>query len=145
MTNFVNLQLSADSTLAEVVAALDGAGMNGITFETWYDTAHAKDPSLTPYQAAPIWLVGQGVSTGLGSAATAVGTATGQAAQGATTGADEFAKSLSVPNFLGLLTNRQLWIRVAEGLLGIMLVLVAVAELGKGTAIGTAVKAVPFI
>lgn len=54
----------------------------------------------------------------------------------------------SVPDYLGFLkglTARQLWVRVAEGVLGLALLLVAVAELGKGTGIGKAAKAVPFI
>ena len=44
----------------------------------------------------------------------------------------------------GLFTRHNA-IRLAEGILGLVLVLVAVAELGKGTAIGNAVKKVPFI
>ena len=36
-------------------------------------------------------------------------------------------------------------VRVAEGTLGLLLILVAVAELAKGTPVGNAVKKVPFI
>jgi hypothetical protein len=43
------------------------------------------------------------------------------------------------------LTSRELWVRVAEGVLGLALLLVAVAELGKGTGAGKLAKAVPFI
>jgi len=66
----------------------------------------------------------------------------GEVAQGAGTAA---AAAPSVLGFLQGLTARELWVRVAEGVLGLALVLVAVAELGKGTGIGKAAKAVPFI
>lgn len=36
-------------------------------------------------------------------------------------------------------------VRVVEGFLGVVLILVAVAELGKGTAAGNLAKKVPFI
>lgn len=47
--------------------------------------------------------------------------------------------------FLQGLFTRANTIRLAEGILGVALILVAVAELGKGTAIGNAVKKVPFV
>jgi hypothetical protein len=66
----------------------------------------------------------------------------GEVAAGAGTAANA---APSVTDFLKGLTSRQLWVRLAEGVLGVALILVAVAELGKGTAIGKAAKAVPFI
>jgi hypothetical protein len=66
----------------------------------------------------------------------------GEVAAGAGTAAQA---APSITSFLQGLTSRQLWIRLAEGVLGVALILVAVAELGKGTAIGKAAKAVPFI
>lgn len=66
----------------------------------------------------------------------------GNVAQGAGTAA---SAGSSVAGILQGLTARELWVRVAEGVLGLALVLVAVAELGKGTGIGKAAKAVPFI
>jgi hypothetical protein len=47
--------------------------------------------------------------------------------------------------FLKSLFTRGNAVRLAEGILGLALVLVAVAELGKGTAIGKVAKVVPFI
>src|SRR6185312_5394892 len=66
----------------------------------------------------------------------------GNVAQGAGTVASGATDYLG---FLKGLTARELWVRVAEGVLGLALLLVAVAELGKGTGIGKAAKAVPFI
>jgi len=66
----------------------------------------------------------------------------GEIAAGAGTAA---AAAPDVASILKGLTARQLWVRVAEGVLGLALLLVAVAELGKGTAIGKAAKVVPFI
>jgi hypothetical protein len=136
--SFTNLPLSASSTLAEVVAALDSIGLSGVTFETWYNAAHAKDPSLTPYQGGSIWIVGQDLSGGLGAATTATGTATDQAAQGATTGADQFAKSLSVGSFLGDLTSRALWLRIAKVIVGLGLIIIGLVQLTHAQNIATA-------
>lgn len=47
--------------------------------------------------------------------------------------------------FLKALFTRQNAIRLAEGILGVALILVAVAELGKGTPVGNLAKKVPFI
>lgn len=143
--SFTNLPLSASSTLAEVVAALDSIGLSGVTFQTWYNAAHAKDPSLTPYQGGSIWIAGQDLSGGLGAAATATGTATGQAAQGATTGADEYAKSLSNPldalaaigDFFARLTDSSTWIRVGKVVIGGLLLVIGIVHI-TGAAGGTA-------
>jgi hypothetical protein len=66
----------------------------------------------------------------------------GEVAAGAGTAA---AVAPDVGSILKGLTARELWVRVAEGVLGLALLLVAVAELGKGTGIGKAAKVVPFI
>jgi hypothetical protein len=150
---FTNLPLSASSTLAEVVAALDSIGLSGVTFETWYNAAHAKDPSLTPYQGGSIWIVGQDLSGGLGAAATATGTATDQAAQGATTGADEYAKSLSNPldalaaigDFFTRLTDASTWIRVGKVVIGGLLLIIGIVHItGAENAVATAARKVPL-
>jgi hypothetical protein len=151
--SFTNLPLSADSTLAEVVAALDSIGLSGVSFQSWYTAAHAKDPSLTPYQGGSIWLAGQDLSGGLGAAATAAGTATDQAAQGATTGADQFAQSVSNPldalaaigAFFGNLSQANTWIRVGKVVVGgLLLVLGLVHITGVDSAAASVVKKVPL-
>jgi hypothetical protein len=47
--------------------------------------------------------------------------------------------------FLQALFTRANAVRLAEGVLGLVLILIAAAELGKGTAVGNIVKKVPFI
>lgn len=41
-----------------------------------------------------------------------------------------------IEQFLGLITQRQTWVRIAEGVLGLVLILVGIAELAKGTQTG---------
>lgn len=53
--------------------------------------------------------------------------------------------AVSPLRFFKALFTRHNAIRFAEGTLGLVLILVAVAELGKGTAAGKAAKVVPFI
>jgi len=84
---------------------------------------YTSNKTANPGWKAPAGLAGNVVNT------------VGSAVPGAT----------SILSFLTGLTARQLWVRVAEGVLGLALLLVAVAELGKGTGIGKAAKAVPFI
>lgn len=51
----------------------------------------------------------------------------------------------TVAGFLSKINDRGTWIRLAEGMVGLLLILVSVAKLAEGTAIGTAIKKVPFI
>ena len=61
-----------------------------------------------------------------------VGTGVGQEVTGAEQG-------LKNPlDFLSMLTSGNLWIRVAEGIVGLALIIVGLAELGQGTPIGKA-------
>lgn len=46
---------------------------------------------------------------------------------------------------LSALTSRGLWIRIAEGVLGLLLIVVAIGELAKGTPVGKAAKALPLL
>jgi hypothetical protein len=66
----------------------------------------------------------------------------GNIAQGAGSTA---AAAQTTLGFIKSLFTRANAIRLAEGILGGLLILVAVAELGKGTPVGNAVKKVPFI
>lgn len=114
-----------------------------------YADAH---PGLSPEQAAndfiEIVLV-QGLDTalsaGLGGAGTALGQVPGAAAKGAQNAYEDLNPSQWLNKLGNVISSRGFWVRVAEGVLGLALVLVAVAELGKGTAMGNTVKKVPFI
>lgn len=110
------------------------------------------NPGLTPQQAANDYLetvLVKGLDTSLASGVGGAGSALGQIPGAAAKGAQSVYQNLDPAQWLNklgnLFTSRGTWVRVAEGVLGLALVLVAVAELGKGTAIGNAVKKVPFI
>ena len=51
----------------------------------------------------------------------------------------------SVVQFLGDLTQRNTLLRLAEGALGIVLIIVGVAKLADGTQVGSVLKKVPFV
>jgi hypothetical protein len=59
--------------------------------------------------------------------------------------ANDLLDAVTPLGFVKGLFTRQNAIRLAEGVLGLALILVAVAKLGEGTAAGKAAKAVPFI
>lgn len=111
-----------------------------------YAAAH---PGFSPEQSFDAFVelilvegIDKAVSEGVTAGADIDTGTVSSAAQGA-------EKALSVPDFLGtlwsVLTSRGTWVRLAEGILGVALILVAVAELGKGTPVGNAVKKVPFV
>lgn len=92
-----------------------------------------------------------GVLSGLGSAVGAVGTATAQAGQGTGIGLATATEPLAgIAGILSTLTNKNTWMRIGEGLLGIILIAIAVSSLAKNsdaaqTATKTAAKAVKYI
>ena len=115
--------------------------------------AYAKGhPNLTPEQSGNNFLeliLVEGLDSAIQSGVnTGVAVDTGTVA-GAAKGAENAVNTLSPQQWLDklgkLLTSRGTWVRLAEGVLGIALVLVAVAELGKGTQVGNLAKKVPFI
>lgn len=112
---------------------LTGLGIHGYATQA---EAQAHPQTMNALQAA---LGGANVLAGV-----TVGTVDqpGQIAQGAGQAASTATSTLG---FLKDLFTRHNAVRLAEGILGVALILVAVAELGKGTAVGNAVKKVPFI
>jgi len=130
-------------TVAQWAAYFDSKlpGKNAGKGYTDYAAAH---PGLTAGQSAVAFDlqislkgVGKAVSdavSGLSKFTTAGAVAVGKA-----------TKPFSVNSFLGALTSRGLWIRIAEGSLGILLILVSVAKLAEGTQIGKLAKKVPLV
>jgi hypothetical protein len=55
------------------------------------------------------------------------------------------ASAVGVNNFLGDLTSRNTFQRLAEGVIGVLLIVIGVAKLTENTAVGTALKKVPFV
>lgn len=73
------------------------------------------------------------------AAAAGATTAAKKAAQGATYGLSDIGK------FFANAGSRELWTRIAEGVIGVMLIIVVVARVGEGTPVGKLAKKVPFI
>lgn len=113
---------------------LSGLGIHGYATEA---QAQANPQSMNDIQAS---LGGANVLAGVSGSATNIPTP-GTVATGAG------AVASTAPDYLGFLkglTSRELWVRIAEGVLGLALVLVAVAELSKGTPVGKIAKAATF-
>jgi hypothetical protein len=135
-------------------ASFSAGGGSGITYGQAYQTYAAANPSIS----APVALEGfilsdvgtalptviaQAVIGGAGRAAQLGGDAgSGAGAAGAAISSGPFG---SVVDFLNALGNRKILMRIAEGALGIGLIIVGVAKLADGTPLGTALKKVPFV
>jgi hypothetical protein len=123
-----NLTGAAEKTLTLL-------GIHGYATEA---EAQAHPQTMNVLQAAA---GGAQALAGVSGSATDIPTPGGVVA-GAATGA---AAATTTLGWLKSLFTRANAIRLAEGVLGLALVLVAVAKLGEGTAIGSAAKKVPFI
>jgi hypothetical protein len=103
----------------------------------------AANPAYTPEEAALVFeadIAAKGLATAIAEASGTLGTAIGQSAPA------DVGKAVSpigtaissVPGFLSFITQRDFLIRVAEGVLGLALIVVAIAKLADGTAAGRA-------
>lgn len=108
----------------------------GAEFQAWLTAALQQDPNLTPDEAVGIWLTGTALSGGIG----ATGAFLGDAANAAGAAAAKTGNDLNPLNKLtGWTHNVEQWIiRGFEMLLGIGLIVVALAKLASDTPVGRA-------
>lgn len=124
------------SSAAQIAAYLTSMGANGSAFLSWYATAHAQSPSLTPYNASVVWLAGTGVGNAVGASVGATGAATNQTATGTVNGLNQFSKDV-----LGGFNLGGWFMRIGEILLGLVLIGVGVARItGVQNIVSAAVK-----
>jgi hypothetical protein len=109
-------------------------------FETWYQAAWKKDPSLTPDEAVTIWVTQETLSGGISQTGNLLGQIPGAAAEGA----EKAVKSLELSNplaaiaeFIGdigsWISNRTNIVRVIKVVVGGSMVLVGLNMLTKDT------------
>lgn len=151
--SYLNTYFSGDNgKKGGTVANLNEPGSTlGAQWLSWYNSEHAAKGSsytLIQYEQAFILLwedytlgnnLGQATTTGLGAAGTSV--------QGAVTGLDNFYNSSlfgGLTSLVSNLENANLWLRIGEGLLGVILIAVGVARMtnavGAATKIASVVK-----
>lgn len=110
----------------------------------------SEHPALSPQQAGSAFALEigtKGLATAVGDAVSATGTALGQIASGSEKGAENVSKSLSWTDGLGSLLNfvtgRSGWVRIAEAIAGLALIIVGVDHLTSSTsAVGKAAHTV---
>jgi len=110
-----------------------------------YNAGHPQDSAYVNAQAFADLIALEGLQKALDDAGTGVGTAANQVVTGAEKGAIQVEKSLNpltglaaIGDFFQRLTQASTWVRIAEGLLGLGLVIVGLAHLASGTAVGRA-------
>jgi hypothetical protein len=130
--------------LAEIIAEMNAQGDTKLaeTFQTFANQFHSEYPQYTAQQVLSAFLateLGASLSAGLPIAGQAVGSIPGAAAKGA----ENAVKNLTNPlDLLGSFNLGSWFLRIAEILLGLVLVGVGVAKLtGASNFISTAVKA----
>lgn len=110
----------------------------------------SKHPNLTPQQTGSAFALEiglKGLTAAIGDAVSGTGTALGQITTGSEQGAQQVSKQLSwtngLGNFLNFITGRTGWVRVAETLIGVALIIVGVDHLTSTTsAVGKAAHTV---
>lgn len=117
----------------------------GDQWQTWYKNNAAQNPrvSLGQWEQAfyfEVVAVGS-FADALGQGAGAVGQGTGQLAQGTAAGIDATAQALaplaSIGDFFSRLAEGNTWIRIGEGVLGLVLLAVGVAHMTKAVPAAT--------
>jgi len=144
--------ITQSSSIAQVAAYLDYQGKNGAAYTTWAKAAIAKDPSLTPYNAAVAWLAGTGIGGDVAVAVGGTGTATDQIGQGGTNGLENVEKQanaipglVQIGDFFGALAGANLWIRAAKVIFGGVLLIVGIVHItGVDNAVAKIARKVPL-
>ena len=133
--NWQNLPTTAASEAETVsVVSMYYGSSTSEAFKAWYDAARRQDPSLTPNQAAGTYLTGTTIATGLGETTSLLSNVPGAATSAAAKAASSFSNPLT-----GWTHNIEQWvIRGFEMLLGIGLIIVALAKLASDTPAGKA-------
>jgi hypothetical protein len=105
-----------------------------------YADAH---PNMGADEAFNTW-AGTGIAKGLTKGFSVPISAALRVIEGATVGAAQttagVAQSVDPASFLGILTEKSTWIRVAEFAIGAILLAVGVSKLAEGTPVGNAAK-----
>lgn len=143
--------LAANATEAQALAYLSANFKNTYTnaASTPYQGKNAsqiyaylkgESPSATPYQLAQLTadlLLSSALGGTIGAAASTAGQAIGDVATGVSTASFLPSWADGLANLLGDLENGALWLRVAEGVLGIVLIAIGLARITKAVPVAT--------
>lgn len=151
------------ATEAQVVAYITqkwGAA-KAAAFQKWYAAALARDPHLTPSAGAEIWILGTGLSTGLGKIGTFTAVQVPTAAAGSAAGAVAKTDNLITAPLKGIdaigaffiaLTQRNTWTRILKVAFGGVLLIAGIVKMTGATdklaglgPVGMAVSKVPGV
>lgn len=114
----------------------------GMDSAALYDYIAAKNPRARPHDIAAAvadLLVSSGFAKTIGGVVVGTGIATADIAKGTVAGIDQFASSPlgQLGAFLGSLSQASTWLRVAEGVLGVVLIAIGVARMTSAVPIAT--------
>jgi hypothetical protein len=123
----------------------------GMTAAGVYAYIEAQNPRAAPYLIAvdvSDLMASSALAKTVGAGAVATGGAVNAIGTGVTQGLKQFAGGPfgSLESFLGLLETPAVWLRAAEGVIGVLLILTAVSKsVSAGSAVGKAARLVPLI
>lgn len=143
----VSTSLSYAAQLQEYAAGFDGT--LGSAYGPEFLSYAGSHPLLSAKQAATAFADGVAsgdvavtIASGVGATAQGVNIAAASTVEGLDQTSADLAKANplsgldAIGNFFNLLTDRQTLMRLAEGAIGIMLIVVAIAKLADGTQTG---------
>lgn len=139
-----------DANYPGVISNASDASNDGLTWGGYYSkvTSSPLAAPYSPYQLAEgvvgeleIGKVPGAIATGIVGGANALG----DVAQGIQTASILPSWTNGLTSFLSFLTSRSSWVRIAEGVIGALLILSAVSSLAAGTPVGKLAAKVPLI
>jgi hypothetical protein len=148
----VSTKLTYQAQLEQYAAGFDGTlgsayGPEFITFAAQHPLLSAKQAATAFADGVAAQSVGHTIASGVGAVAQAnaiigSGVASGAVAVNPTNLPNPLSGLEAIGHFFAMLTERQTLQRIAEGMLGLVLIVVAVAKLAEGTKTGQMAKSV---
>jgi hypothetical protein len=124
-----------------------GGTFQGMSAEDYYKSlrTEGESPVTALAKVYSQWL-GQGTGKAVGSEITALGASTAAVETGIQTASILPSWSTGLATLLGDLESPKTWLRIAEGILGIVLIGTAISHMtGAGSAVGSAARKIPLV
>jgi hypothetical protein len=144
---FLGWSTARQDAYLEGVLAKYGGTYQGMSALEYYESLRQKGdaPAVALSVVYSQWL-GQGTGSAIGKELGALGASTSDVQTGIDTASILPSWSTGLASLIGDLESPRTWLRIAEGILGILLVATAISHMsGAGSAVGKAARTLPLV